>query len=444
MAKRTDKIKLGAFLHATGGHVAGWRHPDAQADAGTNIAHQVELARTAERGLFDLIFFADSNATWESGVEADRRTAWFALFEPLTLLSALAMATQRIGLVATMTTTYNEPYHVARLFASLDHISNGRAGWNLVTSSNFAEAFNYSRSAHVPHEDRYERAREFAAIVLGLWDSWDDDAFVRDKASGVYFDPAKGRALNHKGKHFQVRGPLNLARPPQGHPVIVQAGQSDTGRELAAETAEMIFTIQQEMPAAQAFYADVKARVVRHGRKAEHVKIMPGLVPIVGRSEAEARAKADALGALIHPSVAVAVMSQMATGGFDLSPYDIDAPIPDIPEAVGPQGHQKVLLGVARKENLTIRQLAMRMATGHGHFTVTGSPAQVADVMEEWFVSGACDGFNVKPTHLPGGLNDFVDLVVPELQRRGLFRTGYEGPTLRDNLGLPRPKRHQD
>jgi N-acetyl-S-(2-succino)cysteine monooxygenase len=354
------------------------------------------------------------------------------------LLSALAAVTERIGLVATATTSYNEPYHIARKFASLDIISGGRAGWNIVTSARENEAFNFGREAHYPHEERYERAREFTNVVLGLWESWDEDAFIRDKESGLFFDPQKVHVLEHKGPYFSVRGPLNVPRTPQGHPVLVQAGSSETGRDFAAEFGEVIFTAHLTMSDAQAFYADLKARLATRGRNPHDVKILPGLSFVVAPTKEEAQAKFDFLQSLIHPMVARELVS-MTLGGVDLSDVPMDAQLPELSGTNASQSTFDSIMQLARREQLTIRQLGMRLAAGRQRLHVTGTPEHIADLMEEWFDSGAADGFNILPPYLPGALNDFVDLVIPELQRRGVFRTDYEGRTLRENLGLPRP-----
>ena len=437
------QMKLGAFFHPTGHHVASWLHPDAQIDAGTNFRHYVELAQMSERAKFDLMFLADALAVRDGNLEAlSRWPQYMAYFEPITLLAGIAGQTERIGLVATATTSYNEPYNVARKFASLDHISGGRSGWNVVTSANLSEAFNFGREAHYEHGERYDRALEFTEIVCGLWDSWDDDAFLRDRTTGRYFDPAKLHTLNHKGEHFSVRGPLNVARPPQGHPVIFQAGSSEVGRELAARTAEAVFTPQHSLEGAQAFYRDLKGRMAKYGRSPEHLKVMPGLNPIVGRTEQEAEEKHQYLQSLIHPEVGLELLSN-ALAGFDLRPYDLDGPLPDAAAAVTPKGSTTSFHNVlrwAREEKLTIRQLYQRFAGARGQRTVKGSPVQIVDQMEEWFVNRGVDGFLIQPSHLPGGLQDFIALVIPELRNRGLFRTEYEGPMLRDQLGLPRPR----
>ncbi len=440
MAERSQ-LRLGAFLYPTGHHIDAWRHPDAQADAGSNFAHYVELAQLAERGKFDLIFMADGVGTRGTDIEALSRTAtrYVAQFEPITLLSALAAVTRNIGFVATASTSYNEPYHIARKFASLDHISGGRAGWNLVTSSSEHEAHNFGRDEHYAHGERYERAEEFADVVTGLWDTWEEGAFPRDKQSGLYFDPDKQHVLNHKGKFFKVRGPLNVARSPQGHPVLVQAGSSEPGKELAARTAEVVFTAHQTFEDARTFYTDLKGRLRKYGRHADDLKVMPGIFPVVGRTIAEAEEKFEQIQELIHPVVGLALLSGM-TGGVDLSAYPLDGPVPALPETNASKSRQRLLLDLAHRENLTIRQLYLRIAGARGHRQIVGTPAQIADEMQHWFTGGAADGFNIMPPHLPVGLRDFVDLVLPELRRRGLFRNEYEGTTLRQNLGLRTPQ----
>ncbi|KAB0636722.1 LLM class flavin-dependent oxidoreductase [Burkholderia latens] len=442
MTTRTGHLHLGAFLYPTGHHIAAWRHPDSQADAGVDFRHYVRLAQAAEAAKFDLVFLADGVGTRGDDVEFLSRTAhsYVAQFEPLTLLSALAAVTERIGLVGTASTSFNEPFHIARKFASLDHISGGRAGWNLVTSSSAYEARNFNRDAHFEHGERYARAEEFADVVRGLWDSWDDDAFVRDRASGRFFDPCKRHVLDHRGRFFQVRGPLNVARAPQGHPVVVQAGSSPAGTRLAARTAEVIFTAQQTLDDAIAFYADVKAQLAAFGRAPDSLKIMPGVFPMVGRTESEAKEKFDALQALIDPKVGLALVSGL-TGGVDLSGYPLDGPIPPLPETNASKSRQTLTLELARRENLTIRELYLRIAGARGHWQLVGTPEQIVDALEERFVQYGADGYNVMAPTLPGGLDDFIELVLPELRRRGLFRRDYAGRTLRDHLGLRRPAR---
>ncbi|MEA2949813.1 MAG: hypothetical protein QOI40_5143 [Alphaproteobacteria bacterium] len=433
-------MRLAAYFNPTGHHVASWRHPRAQVDAHINIRHYIEIAQTAERAKFDMIFLADGVATREAHMDALSRSVQFvAHLEPLTLLAALATVTDRIGLVATASTTYNEPYHVARKFASLDYISNGRAGWNCVTSVQPAEARNFGRAGVEPRPVRYARAREFTQVVTGLWDSWDDDAFVRDTQSGLFFDPARLHVLRHEGKHYSVEGPLNVPRPPQGWPVIVQAGASDEGIELAAEFAEAIFSPHLTIDAAKAYYDDVKGRMRKYGRDPDQLKILPGLSVVVAPTDAEAAADHDFLQSLIHPMVGREILATML-GGIDLSAFPLDGPLPNpLPVGSGSKGHYDSIVAMARRENLTIRQLGERVAGARGKNAIHGSPTTVADYMEEWFVAGACDGFCVMPPYIPGAHDDFCSMVVPELQRRGLFRKDYEGRTLREHLGLPRP-----
>ncbi|MDH7797814.1 MULTISPECIES: LLM class flavin-dependent oxidoreductase [unclassified Beijerinckia] len=433
------KMRLAAYFNPTGHHVASWRHPRAQRDAHQNIEHYVEIARTAERAKFDMIFLADGNATRDADIEAISRSVQFvAHFEPITLLSALAMVTKNIGLTATASTTYNEPYNLARKFASLDHISHGRAGWNLVTSGQPAEAKNFGRDGVKEHSERYSRAREFAEVVQGLWDSWDDDAFVRDAESGLFFEPDRMHHLNHKGEHFKVRGPLNVPRPPQGYPVMVQAGASDEGRELAAQYAEAIFSPHLNIPAAKAYYDDVKGRMTAYNRDPDHLKVLPGISVVVAESDDKAAEDFNTLQSLIHPIVGREILSTML-GGADLTPYPLDEPLPDLPLTNASRGHFESIMAMARAENLTIRQLGERCAGARGKNSIHGSVKKVADYMEEWFAANACDGFCVMPPYISGQHDDFCNMVIPELQKRGLFRKEYEGATLRENLGLPRP-----
>ena len=437
MSTTARQMKLGAFLMATGHHVAAWRHPEVPADAGLDFKHYRHVARVAEAAKFDALFVADSVAAATGDIAS--RMARSDHFEPLTLLSALSAVTEHIGLIATATTTYNEPYHVARKFASLDHLSGGRAGWNLVTSDAAAEAQNFGRAEHVGHAERYSRAREFHQVVTGLWDSWADDAFTRDKASGEYYDPGRLHVLNHQGEHFSVKGPLNVARSPQGQPVVVQAGSSEVGRDLAAQTAEVVFTAQTSLASAQAFYADLKGRLSAYGRAVDSLKIMPGVFIVVAETEALAKAKFESFQELVEPRVGVALLGRML-GNFDLSGYPLDGPLPELPLTdSGQRSRQKLLTELADQENLTLAQLGRRIAGGRGHYSLIGTPEQIADELQRWFEQGAADGFNVLVPHLPGGLEDVAQLLVPELQRRGLFRTEYEGTTLRENLGLQRP-----
>jgi len=348
----------------------------------------------------------------------------------------LAGVTEHLGLVATGSTTFDAPYHVARRFASLDHISGGRAGWNIVTTSNPDAALNFGLDDHMEHGERYARAREFYDVVTGLWDSWADDAFIRDAGRGFYFDPDKLHVLDHKGKYLSVRGPLNIARPIQGWPVIVQAGASEAGRQLAAETAEAVFTAQANLAAGRKFYADVKARAEKAGRSRDHLKILPACFVVVGDTVEEARAKRARLDSLVHYDNAIASLSIAL--GHDASRFDPDGPLPEIPESNASKSGRQRAIELAKREKLTVRQLAQRLG-GYSGLAIVGTPATIADEMQEWLTTEASDGFTIMFPYLPGGLDDFVERVVPELQRRGLFRREYEGKTLRENLGLPRP-----
>jgi FMN-dependent oxidoreductase (nitrilotriacetate monooxygenase family) len=438
MPNQSTQMKLGLFIRPVGHHVAAWRHPDAHMDAGVNFQRFVEMAQTAERGRFDMLFSADSVTAWTTQEEALHYTHYVAWIEPFTLLCALAPVTTNIGLVCTATTTYEEPYALARKFASLDLVSGGRAGWNLVTSENPTEAANFGGSDSLPKVERYSRAREFAGVVRGLWSSWDDDAFVRDRGSGVFFDRDKMHALNHKGKYFSVGGPLNVARSPQGQPVLVQAGASEDGMELAAETAEVVFAAQTTLGGGKQFYADVKARMLKYDRNPDELKILPGVSVTIGRTEDEAKEKYERLQDLIHPDVGLGLLSRRM--GFDLRGYPLDGPLPELPKNDVVGSRSDVMAAIAKRENLTIRQLYKRFAGARGHMELVGTPMQIADRMQEWVEEQAADGFNVLVPYFPGGLNDFVDHVIPELQRRKLFRTDYESTTLRGNLGLPSPK----
>ncbi|MDB5572692.1 MAG: xenobiotic compound monooxygenase, DszA family, subunit [Hyphomicrobiales bacterium] len=438
-ASARGTMNLGVFFKNTGHHIAAWRHPDAQPDAGVNARHYVQCAITSERACFDFLFFADSAAVRDTkSYETLSRTAQYtAYFEPTTLLGALAMVTERIGLVSTATTSYNEPYHVARRFASLDWLSAGRAGWNVVTSGNAAEALNFGRDEHYGHAARYHRAREFVDVVRGLWDSWDDDAFLYDRESGRFFDPARLHVLDHQGEHFKVRGPLNVPRPPQGHPVIFQAGTSEDGRELAAATADAVFTSELTREDSRAYYKDVKSRMARHGRTPDQMRIMPGCTVFCAPTEAEARERYEHMQSLIDPVVGRAYIADLLS--LDLSDCDIDGPLPDRPSPRSEQGTFRNVMNLSRRDGLSIRQIYQRLAGSHGKLCLVGSTTQVADVMQDWFESEACDGFILQPSTMPGDLDHLAATLVPELQGRGLHRTAYEGTTLRSHLGLARP-----
>jgi len=433
---QTRRLHLGAFMRPVSLHTGAWRYPGAYADANFNFAHLKAFAQRLERAKFDAFFMADHLAVLNMPVEALQRSHTVTSFEPFTLLSALAGATERIGLVATASTTFDEPFHVARRFASLDHISGGRAGWNIVTTSNPDAALNFGRSEHVEHAERYDRAREFYDVVTGLWDSFADDAFVRDAASGVFFDPARMHVLDHRGPNLSVRGPLNIARPPQGWPVIVQAGASEAGRQLAAETAEVVFAATPSLAAGQRFYADVKGRAERAGRSRDSIKILPGAFVLVADTVEEARARRATLDGLVHYESAIASLSIAL--GHDASGFDPEGPLPEIPESNASKSSRERVIELARQEKLTVRQLAQRLG-GYAGLAFVGTAKTIADQMEAWLLGEGSDGFNVTFPYLPAGLEDFADKVVPELQRRGLFRLDYEGSTLRDHLGLARP-----
>jgi FMN-dependent oxidoreductase (nitrilotriacetate monooxygenase family) len=438
MAKRNEQMSLGAFLLFTGHHLAAWRHPGASDS--THFRDFAEFGRIAEDAKFDAVFLADGVNVRGQNIDAASRKAHsgFYPFEPITLLSALSAVTSRIGLVATASTSFSDPYNLARQFASLDHLSGGRAGWNLVTSADPGSAFNFSRDAIIAHADRYERAEEFVDVVTGLWDTTDDHAFLRDRQSGIYFDREKVRRLDHRGAFFQVRGPLNIPRPPQGHPVVVQAGSSEPGKELAARTAEAIFTAQQTLESSVAFYSDLKSRLAKHGRSTDEVKVLPGVFPVVGRTRQEAEDKFEELQALLEPSVGLDMLADLA-GVDEVRTLPIDALISDLPETEGGKSRRALFLELAARENLTLRQLYQRVAGARGHWQVVGTAEEIADQLEERFVNYGADGFNIMSPVLPWGLTDFVDLVLPELRRRGLFRSEYRGSTLRDHLGLKRP-----
>ena len=432
----TRRLHLGAFMRPVSIHTGAWRYPGAAPDANFNFPLLRHFIRRLEAAKFDAFFMADHLAVVTRSIDALKRSHTATSFEPFTLLSALAGATERIGLVATASTTFDEPYHVARRFASLDHISGGRAGWNIVTTASPDATLNFGYDSAIDHDERYVRAREFHDVVTGLWDSFADDAFIRDVESGIHFDPARMHVLDHKGPHLSVRGPLNIARPVQGWPVIVQAGASEAGRQLAAATAEVIFASEATLAGAQAFYADIGRRMAALGRDPDRLKILPAAFVVVGDTVAEARARRAHLDSLVHYDSGIPSLNTML--GHDVSHYDPDGPLPDLPETNASKSAQARMIELARAEKLTIRQLAAR-AGSYAGLAFVGTPATIADEMEQWLVERGSDGFNIMFPWLPGGLDDFVDRVVPELQRRGLFRRDYEGTTLREHLGLPRP-----
>ncbi|MBB3111425.1 FMN-dependent oxidoreductase (nitrilotriacetate monooxygenase family) [Paenibacillus phyllosphaerae] len=429
MSHSQRKLHLNAFLYGTGHHEASWRLPETSPERNLDFEHVLNIVQTAERGLMDSVFLADGYVGRSNKLE------------PFTQLAALASRTKHIGLIATVGTTYNEPFHVARKFASLDHISKGRAGWNIVTGSGSA-AHNFGRDEHPEHALRYEEADEFVEVTKQLWDSWEDDAVINDKSAGTRIVGSKVHTIDYEGKHYNVKGPLSIARPPQGYPVLVQAGSSETGKEFAAKVAEAIFTAHQSIGSAQAFYQDVKSRLAKYGRTPDQLKILPGVSPIIADTVAEAKEIENQLFEYINKDGAVKRLSERL--GIDLSDHPLDEPITldgarSTDEVNGNKSRHQLIVDLIQDENLTLRQVINRLGGARGHFTFTGTPLQLADLIESWFLNGAADGFNVMPQIYPSGLERFVDKVIPELQNRGLFRTEYEGRTLRENLGLARP-----
>ena len=429
MIEAKRQMHLGVFVLGAGNHSAGWRFEGA-ATSNNDLAVIREIARIAERGKFDLLFVSDGLI-----MDPGDLPSFLCRFEPTTLISVLSAATTHLGLGATVSTSFSEPYNVARIFSSIDHISGGRAAWNVVTSSQPKSALNFGRDPHLEHELRYDRAQEFVDVVKGLWDCWEDGAIVANKATGQYIDAAKVRPLDHKGRFFQVKGPINMARSPQGHPVIIQAGGSPSGLELAARTADVVFSVVQELDSARKAYADLKGRMAKYGRAPEHLAVLPGVMPIIGRTESEAKDKLSLLQSWLTPTNALTLVSGRI--GYDVTGCDLDAPVPPPPPSEGGQTFHKVLFESARRQNMTLRDLYNLTAAARGHWVLCGTPIQIADTLEEWFTTGAADGYNILPPYFPGAFADFVDLVVPELQRRGLFRREYEGTTLRDHFGLP-------
>lgn len=433
------QMKLGLSIRYMGYHVGSWRHPDVPADGSSLFKSFLDVVQTAEKAKLDMVFLADG-----IGVRLDdkpkgsmARSRHNVELEPLTLLSALAPLTSHIGLVATASTTYNEPFHIARKYGSLDQISGGRAAWNVVTSWSDQEAWNFSMSKQLAYETRYERAHEFVEVVTGLWDSWDEDAFVLDKETGIFYDEQKMHVLNHVGRHFSVRGPLNVRRSPQGRPILVQAGVSEQGQKIAADFCDMVFMAKNDLKSAQDYYSSVKEKVAAAGRKRTDLLMMMGLTPIVGRTRAEAQEKYEQLESLIDPVVGLSMLYR-SFGDLSHLPLDGPVPKPDF-DKVGLKSSAQMYYELAQKQNLTIRQLYKKIGMAQEHKTVVGTAKDVADEMEAWVEAGAADGYNITPTHLPHGIDDFVELVIPELRRRGRFRDEYEGRTFRENLGLPVP-----
>ena len=431
MAKsaRKRQMHLAVFWLGTGNHAAGWRIEGA---AASNCSWPIAEAgaRIAERGKFDLFFVSDSLAP-----DLADHPSFLTRFEPTTLIAALSVATSNVGLGATVSTSFSEPYTVARTFQTLQHLSQGRVAWNVVTSTSDKAALNFSLERHIEHDKRYEIAAEFVEVVRGLWDTWDAGAVVMDRKTGVYADPSKVRTLDHKGRHFAVRGPLNIERPAQGHPLIIQAGGSVPGQELSARTADIVFSVVSGDPEpAKAAYDSLKTRVAKHGRPPQSLAILPGVMPIVGETTAAAKDQLDRLQSWLSPTNALTLVSNRL--GHDISAYPLDGPIPELPPTNRGQTFSKMLLDTARRENMTLRDLYNLTAAARGHWVVCGTPKGIADTLEEWFQAERADGFMILPPYFPGAFDDFVDLVVPELQRRGLFRRDYEGSTLRDHFGL--------
>jgi FMN-dependent oxidoreductase (nitrilotriacetate monooxygenase family) len=424
------QMHLGVFVLGTGNHSAGWRY-DGAATSNNQLAVIQEIARIAERGKFDLLFVSDGLV-----MNPGDHPSFLCRFEPTTLISVLSAVTTRLGLGATVSTSYSEPFNVARIFSSLDHISAGRAAWNVVTSTQPAAALNFSRKEQMEHEHRYELANEFVDVVKGLWSCWEDGAIVANKTTGRFIDAGKVEPLNHEGRFFQVKGPINMARSPQGHPVIIQAGGSPSGLELAARTADVVFSVVQDLDSAKAAYADLKGRLGKYGRTPDQLTVLPGVMPIIGHTEAEAKEKLARLQSFLSPDNALVLVSSRL--GYDVSGHPLDGPVPAPPLGQGTRTFSKVLYETARRENMTLSDLYNLTAAARGHWVLCGTPARVADTLEEWFLAGAADGYNILPPYFPGAFDDFVDLVVPELQRRGLFRRDYEGMTLRDHFGLKR------
>jgi FMN-dependent oxidoreductase (nitrilotriacetate monooxygenase family) len=435
-------MNLVAIPSVVGGHLGGWRHASSFDNSVMNLDAVIELAQIAERGKLDGIFLADGNGVRDMDrpelFAANFPSARPAGFEPTTMLSAVSMVTKHIGVVATATTTFDEPWHVARRFASLDHISKGRAGWNLVTASNAGDALNFGLDAHMARPDRYERAQEFYEVVVDLWDSWADDAFVQNKSTGQFLDPTRVRPIDHVGKHFKVKGPLNVARTPQGRPVVFMAGQSSPGMELAARYADALFGAGSTKQDCQTAYADIKGRMAKYGRAPETLRILPGISVFVGRTAAEAEELYQELQSLISPALGVHYLSKMLV--HDLAGLPIDGPVPEVAdEVLAGSSLRRYIVDMMRRDKLTIRQTYERVLPSIGSPLFKGTPGQIADQMEEWVADRACDGFTILSPLAPRGLRDFVDMVVPELQRRGAFRKEYESTTLRGHLGLPTP-----
>ena len=427
------KMHLGTFLAGTGGNMASWRHPNAVVDAAINLDYYINLTRKAESAKLDFAFFGDGLYISEKS-----HPNFLNRFEPITLLAALAMETTHIGLAATLSTSYSDPFTVAKQFSSIDHISNGRAGWNIVTSPLEGSALNYGKAEHPDHDLRYRMAQEYVDVTKGLWDSWEDDAFIRDKESGVFFDPEKLHRLNHKGEFFSIQGPLSISRSKQGRPVLIQAGSSEAGKEFASRVADAVFTGQGSLEDSARFYQDVKGRAAKHGRGPDEILILPGCNPIVGKTAAEAERKYQEIAGLVSITDALNYLGRYFND-LDFTQFELDEQFPDLGD-FGRNGWESAtdrIKQLVKDENLTLRQMALRSTTPKSAFI--GTPIQVADTMQAWFKAGAADGFMMNSSVLPDGFNDFIDHVLPLLKQRGLFRTEYESDTLRGNLGLPKP-----
>jgi FMN-dependent oxidoreductase (nitrilotriacetate monooxygenase family) len=424
-------MHLAVFVLGTGNHLAGWRFPGAT-DNFQDLRVSLRIAQIAERGKFDLLFLGDGLS-----VSPDSHPSFMVRPDPLLLMAAVAASTSHVGLGVTASTTYSEPFQVARAFSTLDHISNGRAAWNAVTTSGSAAGGNFGRK-HPDHDARYEIAEEFIEVVKGLWDCWDDDAIVADRTTGQYMDWTKVRLLNHEGAHFSVKGPLNVGRSPQGHPVIIQAGGSESGQELAARTADIVFSVVQDFEEAKSAYASFKRRLERHGREPDDVAILPGMMPIIGKTDSDALDKLNTLQSYVDDTSGIGLIS--ARLGYDFRNYSLDDPVPDIPLPDSSHAFARAMLGKAKREGMKLRDLYNLTAAARGHYVLCGSPQTVADFLERWFVEKAADGFNILPPYFPGAFDEFVDLVVPKLQARGVFRKDYAGAMLRHHLGLRRPE----
>ncbi|MDE5458674.1 NtaA/DmoA family FMN-dependent monooxygenase [Bradyrhizobium sp. CSA112] len=438
--RRNDEMKLGLFLRPAGNHEGAWRDPSVPVNSGVDIDHYTHLTALAERAAFHFVFLADTPGVLERDHSHMARVSRNDTFEPITLLSALSSRTKNIGLVGTATTTYNQPYHLARMFASLDHLSRGRAAWNIVTSGSKFDAPNFGDAELPDYDTRYSRAREFVKVVKGLWDSWEDDAFIRDKQSGIFADTTKLHLLHHRGHYFSVRGPLNIPRPPQGYPVLIQAGASDAGIQFGAEVGEVMFTAAPHLEDGKKHYAALKEKARAFGREDNQVLVMPGIIPIIGRTKEEASEKLRRLQSYTHIDVQIGYADLLLGFVTDLRSMNLDSLVPEtLPQTNFMKSRQKILLELAAREKFTWRQLIQSISDSRGHLMVVGTPDEIARVMMDTFDQRAADGFNVLPPSCPGELMEFVELVLPELRRRGKFRSGYSGQTLRENLGLKRP-----